>query len=205
MPCFRQAPSATLIALMPELSPITLHTDRLTLRPLRDSDAEALFEVWSDPIVTRYLARPAWTTLDQAHERIGESAELREAWKYLRFGVALTETDRVIGECGLFHFNDQSRRAEIGYVLACRAWGRGYMNEALEKLVLYGFRELALNRIEAEIDPRNLASSNTLERIGFTKEGHLRERWIVEGEVSDSGFYGLLFNDWSERSSARTA
>src|SRR5260221_531021 len=53
-----------------------------------------------------------------------------------------------------------------------------------------------LNRLEADIDPRNVASARSLERFGFKKEGHLRERWIVAGEVSDTGFYGLLQSDW---------
>jgi RimJ/RimL family protein N-acetyltransferase len=53
-----------------------------------------------------------------------------------------------------------------------------------------------LNRIEADIDPRNVASARSLERLGFSKEGHLRQRWIVNGEVSDSAFYGLLLSDW---------
>ncbi len=49
---------------------------------------------------------------------------------------------------------------------------------------------------EADIDPRNAASAKSLERLGFIKEGHLRERWIVEGEVSDTDLYGLLRSEW---------
>jgi RimJ/RimL family protein N-acetyltransferase len=59
---------------------------------------------------------------------------------------------------------------------------------------------MALNRVEADIDPRNHPSAKTLERLGFQKEGHLRERWIVNGEVSDTGLYGLLASDWRARS-----
>jgi ribosomal-protein-alanine N-acetyltransferase len=66
------------------------------------------------------------------------------------------------------------------------------MHEALQALLDFGFGELDLNRIEADIDPRNSASARTLERLGFTKEGYLRERWIVGEEVSDTALYGLL-------------
>jgi RimJ/RimL family protein N-acetyltransferase len=62
---------------------------------------------------------------------------------------------------------------------------------------------MGLHRIEADIDPRNTASARCLERLGFVKEGLLRERWIVEGEVSDSAIYGLLQPDWA--SGAATA
>jgi ribosomal-protein-alanine N-acetyltransferase len=61
------------------------------------------------------------------------------------------------------------------------------------------FAEFDLNRIEADIDPRNVASARSLERLGFRKEGRLRERWIVSGEVSDSDLYGLLRIDWLAR------
>jgi RimJ/RimL family protein N-acetyltransferase len=70
------------------------------------------------------------------------------------------------------------------------------MQEALGALLDFGFGELDLNRIEADIDPRNSASARTLERLGFTKEGYLRERWIVGEEVSDTAIYGLLRREW---------
>ncbi len=76
------------------------------------------------------------------------------------------------------------------------------MSQALQALLGYAFQTLDLNRLEADIDPRNLASAKTLERLGFQKEGHLRERWIVNDEVSDTALYGLLRREWLERSSA---
>jgi len=76
------------------------------------------------------------------------------------------------------------------------------MHEALQALLGFAFQILELNRLEADIDPRNLASAKTLERLGFQKEGHLRERWIVNDEVSDTDLYGLLHRDWEARSGA---
>ena len=70
------------------------------------------------------------------------------------------------------------------------------MQQALQGLLGYAFQTLDLNRLEADIDPRNLASAKTLERLGFQKEGHLRERWIVNDEVSDTALYGLLRREW---------
>jgi RimJ/RimL family protein N-acetyltransferase len=73
------------------------------------------------------------------------------------------------------------------------------MHEALTALLEFAFGDLDLNRVEADIDPRNVASARSLERLGFHKEGHLRERWIVDGEVSDSSLYGLLRSEWTLR------
>lgn len=80
--------------------------------------------------------------------------------------------------------------------MAQHAWGKAYMDEALRALLNYGFTELKLNRVEADIDPRNEASKKTLERLGFTREGYLPERWIVGDEISDTALYGLLHRDW---------
>src|SRR4030095_15429240 len=101
-----------------------------------------------------------------------------------------------IGNATLHHFHEASRRAEIGYAPLGPFWGQGSMHEALQALLAYAFERLDLNRLEADIDPRNAASARSLERLGFRKEGHLRERWIVNGEVSDTGFYGLLRSEW---------
>jgi RimJ/RimL family protein N-acetyltransferase len=59
-----------------------------------------------------------------------------------------------------------------------------------------------MRRLEAQIDPRNTASAKVLERLGFRQEGFLRERWILRGEVSDGGIYGLLAAEWTARAAA---
>lgn len=117
---------------------------------------------------------------------------------HLRLGIELSESSRLIGTCTLFEINDQCRRAELGYMLGSFAWGRGYMREALRSFLSHAFTEMNLNRIEADTDPRNEASQKLLSSLGFTKEGHFRERWIVDGEVSDSAMFGLLHREWKQ-------
>lgn len=102
----------------------------------------------------------------------------------------------MVGQCSLFGFAEPSRQAEIGYALMPAAQGQGLSHEALQALLRYGFEVLGLNRIEADIDPRIVASARTLQRLGFPREGHLPERWIVAGEVSDTELYGLLHAAW---------
>ncbi len=175
---------------------LPLCTARLALRLHREADADAVFGIFADPRVMRYWSGPAWTDLEQAHEAVARHVAAFAAGEYLTLGIERREDGRLIGQCTLFNLSAQSRRAEIGYCLASDAWGHGYMQEALGGLIGYAFEVLDLNRLEADIDPRNLASARTLERLGFEKEGVLRERWIVGGEVSDSALYGLLARDW---------
>jgi len=179
---------------MSSFEAITLKTPRLVLRPLREEDADDLYAIYSDARVARYLTGPAWTSIGQARERIARDIAGMATGEYLRLGVQ--ENGRLAGECSLFNFVKQCRRAELGYALAYDCWGRGLMNEALRALVDCAFSQLSLHRIEADIDPRNVGSAKSLEQLGFTKEGYLRERWIVEGEVSDTALYGLLRSDW---------
>lgn len=176
---------------------VRLGTERLALRPFRVSDAEALFAIFSDLKVMRYWSGPPWTSVAQAHELIEVDLKAMPKGEHLRLGIELQHSGELIGMCTLFQLKVQCRRAEIGYGLASPFWGFGYMHESLSALLHFGFRELDLNRVEADVDPRNEASIRSLQRLGFRKEGHLRERWIVEGEVSDSGIYGLLRKEWA--------
>jgi ribosomal-protein-alanine N-acetyltransferase len=174
----------------------TLHTTRLTLRPPRRGDEEDLWAIHSDPDVMRYFSEPPWLDLERPARQIDEDAGRFEREESFRFAIVLTETGRQIGNCTLFALHRQNRRAEIGYALARQHWGRGYMHEALRALVTHAFMDLDLNRLEADIDPRNAASAAALVRLGFREEGLLRERWIVGGEVCDSALYGLLRREW---------
>ena len=169
---------------------------RLTLRPLVPADAAALFEIFSDPRVMQYWNTPPWASIACAQAFIDEDRRARAAGELVRFGIFLKESNVLIGKCMLFDHSPSSRRAEIGFGIAASYWGAGYIQEASAALIEHGFNAMNLNRIEAEIDPQNIGSAKALERMGFSLEGLLRERWIVDGIVSDSAFYGLLRQDW---------
>ncbi|MBI3369969.1 MAG: GNAT family N-acetyltransferase, partial [Burkholderiales bacterium] len=170
---------------VPPFDQLTLSTRRLLLRPLRDADAAALLAIFCDPRVMRYWSTPPWTSIDAAHAMIERDRTAMSTGEHLRLGITRARDGALIGTCTLFDLSAQSRRAEVGYALASQAWGRAYMDEALRALLGHGFNEMGLNRVEADIDPRNEASARSLQRLGFKQEGHLRERWIVGDEVSD--------------------
>jgi RimJ/RimL family protein N-acetyltransferase len=181
---------------VPAFDQVKLRTTRLLLRPLGEADVPSLFEAFSDPRVMRYWSTPPWSSLDAARALVERDLKAMALGEYIRLGIERREDRRLLGNCTLFKIDGQCRRAEIGYGLAHFAWGNGYMHEALLALLELGFSELNLNRVEADIDPRNEPSARSLERLGFRREGYLRERWIVGAEVSDSALYGLLLSDW---------
>ena len=173
-----------------------LETERLRLRPFAEGDAAFLFEMYSDPQTARYLSYPPFTEMAQAEKMLGRILKA-QAEEQTVDGVVIRKSDGVpVGSVTLFSWSRQCARAELGFCLARQHWLHGYINEALRAFVEYAFTALGMNRLEADIDPRNAASAKTLERLGFVKEGFLRERWIVAGEVSDTALYGLLKRDW---------
>ena len=184
---------------MGTLDAIELYTPRLLLRPLGEVDAAALLEIHAELRVMQFSNGAPWTSLKQADELIEASRGWLSLGTAVCLGIVPKDATGLIGTCTLFDISRSSHRAEVGFLLGLSAWGRGYMTEALAALLNYAFGELDLNRIEADTDPRNLAAIRTLEKLGFMREGLLRERWITDGQKSDSALYGLLRSDWDSR------
>lgn len=188
---------------MNSFTDVVLHTDRLVLRPMAMADTDALFAMRADPEVQRYGSHAPWTERQTAIDYIARNEKAMAEGAHAQFAIERRADGVVVGTCTLFHLDAQSRRADCGYVLLRSEWGQGYATEAMTALLDWGFGKLALHRVEADIDPRNNASAKVLERLGFRHEGHLRERWIVAGEISDSGLYGLLAREWAATRASR--
>ena len=170
----------------------TLTASRVILRCLTEQDVPALFAIFSDPAVVRYWSHEPFTGMDAAEALLADIHRLAGEGTLYEWGVALSATDEVIGTCTLASIDRRHRRAEIGFALAAGAWGHGYAKEAVARLIDHAFGALDLHRLEADVDPRNTASLRLLERLGFVREGYLRERYHVNGEVQDSVLLGLL-------------
>lgn len=184
-------------------NPPTFRTQRLTLRPVNETDLDDLFLVNRDPDVTRYLPYPPWHSMDDANAWY-ERTQARFAEKAAaQFAIRLNSVDergatpaRTIGNALLFQFDTQHEVAEVGYVIAREHWGNGYTREAMRPLINHAFNALGFHRLEAKLDPRNLASVSVLGKLGFVHEGTRRENWLDHDGRSDSGLYGLLRNGW---------
>jgi RimJ/RimL family protein N-acetyltransferase len=166
------------------------------LRPLDECHVDGIFAMYSDAGTTQFLARPRMVERGQAAEMVAKAKAGYAEGTLLRLAIERATDGLFLGECLLFNFNKDSRRAEIGYSLLTAHWSRGYVSEALPALIDQAFGPIGLNRLEADIDPANAASKRVLERHGFRPEGLLRERWIVRGKPSDSAMYGLLAREW---------
>jgi RimJ/RimL family protein N-acetyltransferase len=172
----------------------TLHTGRLRLRPVDDADAGALFAMHSSAFVLRYWDGPPWEDRARAERFIAACRQMAEDAIGVR--PVIERDGAFVGWCSLSRWNPGHRSAALGYCLAEDAWGLGYATEAAGALLAWAFDALDLNRVQAETDTRNVASARVLEKLGFVREGTLREDCIVNGEVSDSWVYGLVRRQW---------
>nr|WP_290779363.1 GNAT family N-acetyltransferase [Arenimonas sp.] len=174
----------------------TLLAPRVQLRWMDARDLEDLYAVYSDPEVVRYWSHTAWPHRDEASIYLEAIERGFQAGHLYQWGIALRGSNQVIGTTTLYAVDHAQGRAEIGFALARGHWGHRYAREALTVLFEHAFGALALRRIEADVDPRNHASLHTLEALGFRREGYLRQRWQVAGELQDSIVMGLLASDW---------
>jgi ribosomal-protein-alanine N-acetyltransferase len=175
----------------PELS-----SPRLVMRQPTRADADAVFRTFSDPEVLRYYNVDFMISRDEAIAMIESRRRRYEMGYGIRWGIYLRDDGRYLGSCGYEVMHKPWQYAEIGYELGREHWGNGYMTEALQTMIRYGFDRLDLHRIEAQVEPANQASKNVLLRIGFKEEGVARERGHWHGRFHDLAQFGLLRVDF---------
>jgi RimJ/RimL family protein N-acetyltransferase len=173
-------------------------TERLLLRPYRESDLEALYAIRSRDDVMRYLYEEPLTR-DEAREnlmqRIGRDA-LRREGDELKLAIEQRETGRMIGGANLTWSSVVHKQGEIGFMQHPDQQGRGYAREAMLAVLRLGFEGLDLHRIYGRCDARNAASARLMERLGMRREAHLRENEFVKGEWTDELVYAILASEW---------
>jgi len=135
----------------------------------------APYETWCTPGYTR----------EQAAEYVGWWQKAREEGSGYYFAVETLESGEYVGSCGLSGIAQPHRRAGLGYWIRTPCTGRGYGTEAAGLVTQLGFAELDLNRVEMEIAVQNAASLRIAEKLGFTREGVLRQRLILPGGPTD--------------------
>ncbi|MEZ4640256.1 MAG: GNAT family protein [Caldilineaceae bacterium] len=173
-----------------------IETDRLLLKGLDVSDVPFLFEHFSDAYVCRYLydAEP-FTSISEAEDLVKSFAN-PEKRGINRWIIVDKASNQRIGTCG-FHFRDRvNNSTEVGYDLSEAFCRRGIMTEALTAILDVAFHEQGINRIQAFIYPDNVASWRTAEKLGFVREGIVREKHYFRGRYYDHYCYSLLRREW---------
>ncbi|UPT73148.1 MAG: GNAT family N-acetyltransferase [Elusimicrobiota bacterium] len=143
----------------------------------------------------RYTPHKPWQTPADGEAWFLRMRGFRETGAGLQLAIVDKASGKAIGLMLVFNFNEGTGSGEVGYTLAREHWGKGLAKEALKPFIEFCFKELGLKRLDAQIDPRNVASGKVLERLGFKHEGHQRRNHFAKDEISDTGLYGLLVDD----------
>ncbi|WP_420138777.1 GNAT family N-acetyltransferase [Sphingomonas sp.] len=168
----------------------TIRTRRLLLRRATRADLDAVHTILGDPRAMTYWSTPPHRDRNQTRDWLAAmiATEPAEGDDFL-----VEHEGRVIGKAGLYRF------PEIGFIFAPAYWGRGFAGEALRPIIRRAFAH-GLPAIEADVDPRNIASLNLLRRLHFTESGRAQRTWCVGGVWCDSVYLRLSADTWAAAS-----
>lgn len=166
-----------------------LNTPRLTLRDMRLADAESYYTLHIEPEAVRYYD---WVpaNLEAAVKSIEDIIADYAQGQYIHWAVEARETGELIGDLGIFI---RDGKGEVNFFLGSDHWGKGFMGEALGRILTWGF-EQGLYRIQAMTEPGNEGANRLLAALGFSLEGVLRRYAFnaVRQEYTDVMMWSLL-------------
>ncbi|WP_042144498.1 GNAT family N-acetyltransferase [Paucisalibacillus sp. EB02] len=175
-----------------------LETKRLILRKVTKADANSMLNYLSDEEVMKYYGLEPFKSIDDALDEISWYQSIQNNKTGIRWGITLKEQGIVIGSCGFHNNISQHFRTEIGFELSKEQWGKGIAFEAVEAIISYGYEHMNFQRIEALIEPPNQSSQKLVEKLGFIREGLLRNYEFTCGKFDDLYMYSLLKQDFDK-------
>lgn len=179
-----------------------LETERLILRPWRETDAEAAFKNWmNDPEVTKYLTWRPHGDVEVTRELMRLWAESCKSPGIYHWAVVLKEGGELIGDLSVVHVDEYQESGVVGYCMGKQWWGRGLMTEALREVLRYCFEEVGFYRISGSHAAENTGSSRVMEKCGLRPEGVRRKefRLLLSGERVDIVDRGILREEYFKK------
>lgn len=179
-------------------TPIELRGERVRLREFRPGDLDAVYGIVGDDRVTRFLS---FDTRTRAHaqDMLGGILDRVRHQPRTEYYLAITpaDTSELVGFARLALGG--VRAAKLGYAIAHAHQGKGYATDAVRTMLAFAFGPLGLHRVTAAIGPDNPASIAVVQRVGFTREGVLRDHVHTNGAWRDSVLFSLLAHEWQGR------
>jgi ribosomal-protein-alanine N-acetyltransferase len=169
-----------------------LTTQRLRLRQISAADQIEMLQLRSDERVMRYIDRPRAKSIDDAMELIQKMMDGVINNESITWAITNMNDDHLIGSIGYWRIMKEHYRAEIGYMLHPNFHGKGLMQEAISAVIDFGFNDMKLHSIEANVNTGNEASQKLLEKNRFVREAFFKENFYFEGKFLDTFIYSLL-------------
>lgn len=181
------------------LKPKIIETLRLKLTGYSFRDMTFIFENFSKSEIKEILGHRTEDDY-QKEEYKYKNGYASYNRNFILFLLTEKATNKIIGRCGLHNWNEEHKRAEIGYYISDENFKRkGLMTEAIGPIIDYGFNQLNLHRIEALVGSNNIPSLRIIENHHFTKEGLLRQHCCMPDKFEDSIVFSILYNEYIEK------
>ena len=175
-----------------------LESERLFLRKLELTDAPDVQLIRSDEKVMIYMDSERQVTIQHSEKFISEALKMYEERTGIFWAIIEKSTNKFMGDFAFFKIDNKNSRTEIGYTLKPEFWGKGFMQEAMFNIFNFGFNDLNLHSLEANINPENNNSRTILTKMGFQKEAYFRENYYYNGAYLDSEIYSLLKSEFQK-------
>jgi [ribosomal protein S5]-alanine N-acetyltransferase len=172
----------------------TMETERFLLQDIVPEDQEFIFQGLSNPSVIPYYG-VRYESFEHTKAQMDFYRYLQQSGTGKWWKIISKMTGEKLGAIGFNNYNQQHRKAEIGYWLLPANWHKGIISEVMSPVVQYLFRVVQVHRIEALVEEGNIDSNKVLERAGFMFEGSMRDTEIKNGEFISLRMYSLLQTD----------
>lgn len=178
-----------------------IETQRLILRPIELDDAQSMYEYASNNEVMEHLTFPKHISVEHSRNVIQSIFLTKKESVNVPESYAIVEkiSGKMIGCCD-FTDIDRFHNSEIGYVLNQKYWGKGYMTEAVSKVIEIGFEYLNLERIVIRHNVENIRSKRVIQKLGLVYEGIQRSSSVnSNGKRCDVAVYSILKDEYLKR------
>ncbi|MHB1153899.1 MAG: GNAT family N-acetyltransferase [Eubacteriales bacterium] len=174
----------------------TIKTVGLTLHKIELGDADMMFRNWAnDDEVSRYMRWPTHKNAEETRAVIRNWSEGYKDQNRYHWGICLDDGE-MIGSVGVIITAEYDHKAEIGYCIGRKWWGKGYTGEAVKAVLYYMFTNTDIERIEAYHSVLNPASGKVMVKAGMHHEGFARHKYKNRDGFQDCELYGIIREDW---------
>ncbi len=173
-----------------------LKTNRLNIRELTFADIDNVHKLHSLPETDEFNTLGIPENIQTTENILNEWLTIQKPRNSYVFCIDKIDTNEFIGLIAINLGRVKYKAAEVWFKIHKDYWRQGYTTEALKRILEYGFIDLKLHRIEAGCAVENIASSKTLEKAGFKREGMKRKKLPIRGVWKDNYFYGILEEDF---------
>jgi [ribosomal protein S5]-alanine N-acetyltransferase len=169
-----------------------IETKRLLLRKIEIKDTDDVFAFTSNPITSEWLTWHPHKTKEDTLNFIKTVMEKYQRDQPAQWAIELKPDKKIIGLCGFVNYFEEHSKGEVAYVLSPDYWGKGFLPEALEKIIEFSFKNWGLIRIEAKCEVGNFASERVMQKVGMRQEGLFIKYLIRKGESRNYKLYAII-------------